>query len=117
MVDVTQLLKVLKVVFFLCLISVCFFGFNFKSIKRFLDKEVIIQESVEKHNALRPPAITICPKQWKTESVPQADFTHYERHCGNASMAEDYEACVTNKTYSFEEMVRSAVTSNCGRLN
>ena len=111
MVDVTQLLKVklLKVIFLLCLISICFFQFNFQSIKRFLDDEVIIHESIQKHNALRPPDITICPKKWKPESRPQLFPPHYENHCGNASTAEDYEACVTNKTFSLEEMVKSTM--------
>ena len=117
MVDVTPLLKVLKVVFLLCLISVCFFGFNFKSIKRFLDEEVIINESVEKHNALRPPVITICPNKWKTESAtPQAETNNYERHCGNATTTEDYEACVINKTYGFEEMIQSATRGAFDRV-
>ena len=109
MVDVTPLLRSLKMVFLLCLISVCFFGFNYESIKRFLDEEVIIHESVEKHDGLRPPAITICPKKWKTKSAPQRDTIHYERHCGNAYTAEDYEDCVTNKTYGFEEMIEFAI--------
>ena len=112
MVDVGQLLKILKVVFLLCLISICFFRFNFPSIKKFLDDEVIINESVEKHNSLRPPAITICPRKWKPESMPVIDTTYYENYCGYASTplttAEDYMACVTNKTYGFEEMVQSA---------
>ena len=116
MVDVTPLLKSLKVLFLLCLICVCFFGFSFKSIKRFLDEEVIIHESVEKQDALRPPAITICPQHWKIESEPHLDTAHYENHCGNASTAEDYEACVTNKTYSFEEMVQSAIRGAFDRV-
>ena len=109
--DVTQLLKVklLKVIFLLCLISICFFQFNFQSIKRFLDDEVIIHESVEKHDALKPPAITVCPKKWKPESGPQLDAAHYENHCGNASTREDFEACVTNKTFSLEEMIQCAM--------
>ena len=106
MVDVTQLLKVLKVGFLLCLVSVCFLRFSFPAIKRFLDDKVIINESIEKHNSLRLPAITICPKKWK--SALQVDSNHYERHCGNASTAEDYMTCVTNKTYGFEEIVQSA---------
>ena len=108
MTDVTQLLKVLKVGFLLCLVSVCFLRFSFPAIKRFLDDKVIINESIEKHNSLRLPAITICPKKWKIENATQADSTHYERHCGNASTAEDYMTCVTNKTYSLEEIVQSA---------
>ena len=110
MVDVTQLLKIkiLKLIFLLCLICVCCFGFNFQSMKQFLDDEVIIHESVEKHNALRPPAITICPKKWKTESAPTIDTAHYEKHCANASTTEDYIGCVTNKTYGFEDMIQYA---------
>ena len=108
MVGVTHLLEVLKVVFLLCLVSVCFFHFSFPAIKRFLDQKIIINESVEKYNALRPPVITICPKKWKQDSVPHADTTKYERYCGNASTAEDYEACVTNETYGFKEIIQNA---------
>ena len=110
MVDVTQLLKIkiLKLIFLLCLICVCCFGFNFPSLKQFLDGEVIIHESVEKPNALRPPAITICPKKWKTESAPRIDTAHYENHCANASTTEDYMGCVNNNTYGFEDMIQYA---------
>ena len=111
MVDVTQLVKILKVVFLLSLISVCFLGFNLPSINRFLDDKVIIHESVEKYDSLRPPAITICPKKWKSEKVTMVgahSAAHYENHCGNASTVDDYMACVTKKTYGFEEIVESA---------
>ena len=108
MVDVTLLVKILKVVFLLCLISVSFFHFNLPSIKRFLDNKVIIHESVEKHNALKPPAITICPKKWKTERAPTVDAAHYENHCSNASTTEDYVSCVTNNTYGFKDMIQHA---------
>ena len=108
MVDMKPLIKILNVAFLLFLISACFIKFSLPSITKFLDYEVIIHESVEKHDALRPPAITICPKKWKPEREPMIDKVNYETHCGNSSTAEDFTTCVTNKTYSFKEMIQSA---------
>ena len=108
MVDVKPLIKILNVAFLLFLISACFINFSLPSIQKFLDYEVIIHESVEKHDALRPPAITICPKKWKPEREPEIKNVNYETYCGNSSTAEDFMACVTNKTYGFKEMIQSA---------
>ena len=108
MVDVTPLLKILNVAFLLFLISACFINFSLPSIKKFLDYEVIIHESVEKHDALKPPAITICPKKWKPEIEPKIDKANYETHCGNYSTAEDFTTCVTDKTYDGKEMIEYA---------
>ena len=105
MVDVKPLLKILNVAFLLFLISACFINFSLPSIKKFLEYEVIIHESVEKHKALRPPAITICPKKWKPKTEPMIDNDNYETHCGNSSTSEDFMGCVTNKTYGRKEMI------------
>ena len=59
-----------KIIFLLCLMGICFFGFGLPSIKRFFDKETTVTESVEKKDSLKPPAITVCPERWKPDTPP-----------------------------------------------
>ena len=59
-----------KIIFLLFLIGICFFGFGLDFISRFCASEITVNESVEQKQALKPPAITICPQVgWKNSNT------------------------------------------------
>ena len=103
-----HILRSLQLAFFLSLFSICFFGFGLPCIKRFFANEITVSEFVEKKTLLKPPAITICPHNWKYDSPPIMPVGHYKNNCGDESGAKDFSDCVENKTFGIDELVVSA---------
>ena len=103
-----RLLRIIQMAFFVSLLSICFFGFGLPCIKKFFDNEITVTESVEKKDSLKPPAITVCPERWKPDTPPILPKGHYRRNCGGANSTKDFEACVENKTFGFNEVIVSA---------
>ena len=103
-----HLLRILQMAFFVSLLTICFFGFGLPCIKRFFDKEITVTESVEKKDSLKPPAITVCPERWKPDIPPILPFGHYKNKCRGANNTKDFEECVENKTFGFNELIVSA---------
>ena len=95
-----------KIVFLFSLIGICFIVFGLGFFKKFLACETTVNESTEQKQALKPPAITICPQVgWKNSNSRTARF---RTHCKNASRAEEFWKCLEDKTYNFSEIVLSA---------
>ena len=103
-----QLLRYLKLAFFLSLFSICFFGFGLPCIKRFFDSEISVKEFVEEKASLKPPAITVCPQMWKPDSPPVMPIGHYKNNCGEANDAKGFEDCVEHKTFGIDEVIVEA---------
>ena len=58
-----------KIVFLFSLIGICFIVFGLDFFKKFLACETTVNESTEQKQALKPPAITICPQVgWKNSN-------------------------------------------------
>ena len=99
-------IHVLKMIFLFCLIGVCFFVFGFDFIARFLARETTVNESLEQKQALKPPAITICPQVgWKNSNFSTAGF---RVHCKNANSSDMFWKCLEERTYNFSEIILSA---------
>ena len=96
-----------KIIFLLFLIGICFFGFGLDFISRFCASEITVNESVEQKQALKPPAITICPQVgWKNSNT--STEAGFKVNCEKANSAEKFWNCLEEKTYNFSEIVLSA---------
>ena len=101
-----HILYVSKIVFLFCLIGICFFVFGLDFITKYLASEITVTESIEQEQALRPPAITICPQVgWKNSKADNASF---RVHCEHANNADMFWECLEDKTYDFDEIILSA---------
>ena len=103
-----HLFNILKMAFFVALLSACFFGFGLPCINRFFANEITVNEFVTKNTSLKAPAITICPLMWRNDSPPLMPLGHYKKNCPDASGAKEFSDCVGNKTLNINEVVVSA---------
>ena len=77
--------------------------------KKFLDYKVTVEESLERNEKLRPPAITICPSVgWVGTNRSPTLYGNFKMHCGNESTSDGFHACVENRTVGFNDLVISA---------
>ena len=94
----------------LCATHLLFFGLP--TLERFLAAEVAMLEQVETQADLPAPSLTLCPavkyfSGWKnTSELKILDIL--EEQCPGAASAEDFVACVEEKTFSLTDSVLSA---------
>ena len=102
-----RLLYVSKMIFLFCLICICFFVFGLNFITKFLTGEITVSETFEQKEALKPPAITICPQVgWKNSST--AISAGFGESCKLSKSAEQFWKCLETNTFNFNEVVLSA---------
>ena len=81
--------------------------------KKFLDNKVTVEESVERNEKLRPPAITICSTNGWVRGTKISEMNGYFKlFCGNESTSDGFLACVENQTIGFNDLVISATQGN-----
>ena len=100
--------QMLKAMFYLSLFIICFFEFGRPCIQKLFDNDVTVNEFVTKNTSLKPPTITICPQKWKNDTSPSFPVGNYMKNCKDASGANDFRNCVSNKTLDIDEVIVSA---------
>ena len=100
--------QILKTMFYLSLFIICFFEFGRPCIQKFFDNDVTVNEFVTKNTSLKPPTITICPQKWENDTSPSFPVGNYMKNCKDASGANDFSKCVSNKTLNIDEVIVSA---------
>ena len=84
--------------------------------KKFLDNKVTVEESVERNEKLRPPAITICSTNGWVRGTKISEMNGYFKlFCGNESTSDGFLACVKSNTIGFNDLVISATHGHKGR--
>ena len=84
--------------------------------KKFLDNKVTVEESVERNEKLRPPAITICSTNgWVRDTKISEMNGYFKLFCGKESTSDAFLACVKRSTIGFNDLVISATHGHKGR--
>ena len=115
-----NLITVGKVGFFLSLLLTHFVFFGLPALRSFLASEVSVLESTVKSGNISSPAVTLCPYKtgfsgWRNSTLPPALLTTYDIQCKEAAGAEEFVACVGEKTFNFAETMSNGSTHGTGR--
>ena len=107
-----KLTQTVRYLFILLLFVIFVKYFGYKSMMRYLEKNVIEEITVDTSPMkLPPPALTLCGIQnntsWKNDSTERI-VGNFETHCNNSVTATDLKNCVENKTFSLKDTVIDA---------
>ena len=70
--------------------------------------QVTLEESKEKNEKLRLPAVTLCTYPGWVNSRSSQSSGYFKWKCPNATTADEFLTCIKKQTYSFGDLVKSA---------
>ena len=107
--QIMKILMFLKPLFIFLLTFLFAYIFGYPSLKRFLEKAVVIQEDMEKNDEVKAPAITFCvefPQSWKNTTI-EMNAEKLMNLFGESCPSKELD-CIEEKTYSKDELIINA---------